>query len=199
MDANPIGLVIIAVAALAAGLVLAYQHSATFRSIVTGAMNAVASAAHAVAAAFSAVLAAASSAFAWIVGHWQLGLFAFGPIGAAIYLIIQNFDRLKAAAADAFAAISSAISGVAGAIESVIGAVERLIGALGRIHVPHISIPGLNSLAVPEAAIASGRSAGGASYSSSGVTVNVYGAVDPEGTARSIRRILADHDRRQGR
>ena len=102
LDANPIGLVIIAVAALAAGLVLAYQHSATFRSIVTGAMNAVASAAHAVAAAFSAVLAAASSAFAWIVGHWQLGLFAFGPIGAAIYLIIQNFDRLKAAAADGF-------------------------------------------------------------------------------------------------
>jgi hypothetical protein len=37
LDANPIGLAIIAVAALTAGIVLAYKHSATFRNIVQSA------------------------------------------------------------------------------------------------------------------------------------------------------------------
>lgn len=43
--ANPIGLVIIAIAALAAGLIFAYQHCDTFRSICDTAFHAVASAA----------------------------------------------------------------------------------------------------------------------------------------------------------
>jgi len=41
LEANPIGLVIAAIAALAAGIVLAYKKSDTFRSIVNGAFNAV--------------------------------------------------------------------------------------------------------------------------------------------------------------
>lgn len=41
LSANPLGLVVIAVAALAAGLVYAYKHSETFRDIVHGALHAV--------------------------------------------------------------------------------------------------------------------------------------------------------------
>ena len=41
LSANPIGLIVIGVAALAGALVLAYQHSETFRNIVQGAFNAV--------------------------------------------------------------------------------------------------------------------------------------------------------------
>jgi len=41
MAMNPIALVVIAIAALTAALILAYQHSETFRNIVTGAFNAV--------------------------------------------------------------------------------------------------------------------------------------------------------------
>ena len=41
LSLNPIGLVVIALAALTAAFVLAYQHSETFRDIVTGAFNAV--------------------------------------------------------------------------------------------------------------------------------------------------------------
>jgi phage-related protein len=41
MDANPIGIVVIAIAALVAGLVLAWQHSETFRNVVTTAFDAV--------------------------------------------------------------------------------------------------------------------------------------------------------------
>lgn len=41
LDANPIGLVVVAVAALVAGIILAYKHSATFRAIVQGAFHGV--------------------------------------------------------------------------------------------------------------------------------------------------------------
>lgn len=41
LDANPIGIVIVALAALAAGLIYAYKHSETFRKIVDGAFDAV--------------------------------------------------------------------------------------------------------------------------------------------------------------
>jgi tape measure domain-containing protein len=51
MDANPIGLIVIAVAALVAGLVVAYKHSETFRGIVQAALGGVATAAKAVGAA----------------------------------------------------------------------------------------------------------------------------------------------------
>ena len=41
MSANPLALVVIAIAALAAGLILAWNHSETFRAVVTGAFEAV--------------------------------------------------------------------------------------------------------------------------------------------------------------
>jgi hypothetical protein len=48
MDANPIGLITIAIAALAAGLIYAYKHSETFRDVVNGAWSAVGTAFRAV-------------------------------------------------------------------------------------------------------------------------------------------------------
>ena len=128
-----------AVAALAAGLVIAYTKSATFRQIVGAAFDAVKVAVDAVAGAMSSLLNAASSAFNWIVSHWKLGLFAFGPIGAAVLVIVDNFHTLGVASS-VFDAIAAAIGGITGAIHSVIDAVESLISALGRIHVPSIHI-----------------------------------------------------------
>jgi hypothetical protein len=201
LSANPIGLVVVAIAALAAGLIYAYKHSETFRSIVQAAFRAVADAAAYLRQGFDALVAAARVAFDWIVAHWQVAAFAFGPLGAAIALIADNWDKVAGAARAAADVMLGAIRAVEGAISSVIGAVERLIGALGRIHVPDIhlpSIPGLNA-----AAFAGGPAVAGfaSSSSSSGgsTTINVYGAIDPEGTARTIRRVLAEHDRRMGR
>lgn len=48
LTANPIGVVVLAIAALVAGFILAWKHSETFRNIVTGAFNAVKDAAIAV-------------------------------------------------------------------------------------------------------------------------------------------------------
>jgi hypothetical protein len=203
LSANPIGLVIVAVAALAAGLVIAYKHSETFRNIVNAAFQAVLAAARSLAAGFQSLLGAARSAFDWIVAHWKVGLFAFGPIGAAVYVIIDNFNTLKSVALAAFDAIRGGISGLVGAIESVISAVQRLIDALGRIHVPHINLPGPLAVPAPLPPLRARGLAGAYGYAGArtagGVTVNVYGAIDPEGTARTIRRILGDSARRSGR
>lgn len=202
LTANPIGLVIVAVAALGAALVVAYTKSETFRNIVNAAFQAVLGAARALAAGFQSLLAAASSAYSWITANWTKLAPLFGPIGIAIALVATHFDQLKAAASAALGAIQSAIAAVAGAIESVIAAVQRLISALGSIHVPKINLPGPFSAPIlyPVGHTRSGELVlGGRAASSAGVTVNVYGAIDPEGTARTIRRVLDDHDRRLGR
>lgn len=81
---NPIGLVVIALAALAAGLVVAYQRSETFRNIVDGAFRAVSTAAsfmwdEVLKPAFAAmvdtfllaaetIVGAAATAFGWVPG-----------------------------------------------------------------------------------------------------------------------------------
>jgi hypothetical protein len=71
LDANPIGLVVIALAAIVGAFILAYRHSSQFRSIV-------------------------QSTWTWIRDHWQLlvGIMA-GPLGMAAVLIISHFNEIK--------------------------------------------------------------------------------------------------------
>ena len=194
LNANPIGLVVVAITALVAAIVLAYKKSDTFRAIVTGAMNAVKAAIDGVKNAFQYLLGMATRAFDWIVSHWKLALFAFGPIGAAVYVIVTNFDKLKAAAQQAWNVITGGVNAVLGAINSVIGAVKDLIGWIGKIHVPKISLPIPFGLTYTPAA--AGRSA--ATATAGGTVINVYGSVDPDGTARAIARTLKARDRRIG-
>lgn len=200
LNANPIGLIVIALAALAAGLVIAYQKSETFRNIVDGAMDVVRGSVQALDRAFDALKTAAFIAWDWIREHWKLALFFFGPIGAAVYLISENFERIKTMANAAKEAILNLIAAVTGPIKD-------LIDLLGRIKFPKIKKPGWVPFSLPTAAFPGTPAVGlrgapvasGRSTAAGGVTINVFGAVDPEGTARAIKRILTNHDRRQGR
>ncbi|MGZ4663586.1 MAG: hypothetical protein ACXV5Q_00670 [Frankiaceae bacterium] len=82
LDANPIGVIIVALAALAAGIIYAYTHSETFRKVVKTALD--------------AVKTAAEFVFNFFKDHWPLLLgILTGPFGLAIGLIIQNFDAVK--------------------------------------------------------------------------------------------------------
>ena len=202
LSANPIGAVIVVVAALAAGIIYAYKHSETFRTIVQAAFRAVADAASYLRAGFDQLFAAAKACFDWIVAHWDVAKFAFGPIAVAITAIVDQWDKVAAAAKLAGDIMKSAIDSVVGAIRGAIDAVESLIGALGRIHVPSIHLPRARQ-PQPVAYAGTGPTVAGygasSSRSSAGTTINVYGAIDPEGTARTIRRVLAEHDRRMGR
>jgi len=224
LDANPIGLVIIAIAGLAAGLVLAYKNSETFRNIVQDAMDKVKLAVQALDKAFDAALSAAKTAFNWITDNWKIAKFFFGPIAVAVTEIYQNFDKIKTAAETAwkyvtdawviakfaFGPIEAAVRGIAGAFDAIynavhgaIGAIQSLIKWLGKIDfgllgkvggiigkIPHMA---------PPAPAAAGRMTGGRAVTADGTTINVYGAVDPEGTARAIERLLSQHARRIGR
>lgn len=91
LTANPIGLVIVALVALAAGLVVAYQRSETFRQIVQAALAAVRSAAQALASFFTSTVAPAFRT-AWdrmssaVSAAWE----AIRPIIAALRQIVQG-------------------------------------------------------------------------------------------------------------
>jgi hypothetical protein len=77
MSANPIGLIIVAIAALAAGLIYAYHHSETFRKIVDGAWGVL------------------KTGFGWVKAHWPLLLSILtGPFGAAGIFIARHFGQI---------------------------------------------------------------------------------------------------------
>ena len=185
--------------------------------------------------AFNMIKGAAESVIGWIKGNWPLLLAILtGPIGIAVALIVKNWDKIRDAAEAVWTAIkngwnaaidgikasvsglgailSAPFSAMQSAIQWVIDKVNALISALGRIHVPHIDLPGplgaLTRTAMAPATagpsvtgLAAPRVAGiGARGVSQGVTptIIVNGALDPEAVARQIRRILAGHDRRMG-
>ena len=82
LSANPIGIVVIAIVALVAAIVLAWQHSQTFRDIVTG--------------AFNAVLDVVQAVWGWIKTNWPLLLAIItGPIGLAVLAITRNWQAIK--------------------------------------------------------------------------------------------------------
>lgn len=91
MSANPIMLVVIAVAALVAGIIYAYQNVELFHEIVDAAFRAVAT-------AFGWITDAAKAVFDWLRDHWPLLLaILLGPFGAAVVLIQKNWETISAA------------------------------------------------------------------------------------------------------
>jgi len=180
MTANPIGIVIVALAALVAGVVIAYKKSDEFREI----LNKV-----------------------WAVVK-------LSPLG----LLITHFTDIKNVVEAAVGWIAKikfpkTIADLFGTLERT---VERVVdwiskikfpkppGWLGKI-IPGGAPSGAVRLAPASATPLSARpraagptTAGGSSSSSGGLTINVFGATDPEGTARAIRRTLRGHARRHG-
>lgn len=114
LAANPIILVTLAIAALVAGLVLAYQNVDWFRAIVDTMAAAVVTAFQwlwgviqtvfdglktgfdFVMGIFQTFLGVVQSVFGWIADHWQLLLAILtGPFGIAVGLIASNWDAIK--------------------------------------------------------------------------------------------------------
>lgn len=96
MAANPISLVIIAVAALVAAVIYAYKNFDWFRTIVQGAWDGIKAVAMAVwNGALKPIFDALGAAISWITDHWKLlstvFLVALGPIG----LVVLAFTRFR--------------------------------------------------------------------------------------------------------
>lgn len=112
MNANPIGLIIIAIIALVAGIVLLWKHSETFRRIVT--------------AAFGAVWGAIKWGWNWVKKNWPLLLgILTGPIGWAVLAITKNWDKITAGGVKVWNWIKSLPSKIGSAFKNI----ARIISA----------------------------------------------------------------------
>lgn len=93
MDANPITLIVIGIAALVAGVILAYQHFTPFREAV------------------DALFGIIKDLAGWVIDHWPLVLAVLlGPFGVLVAVVIKNFDTIKSAITDAVSFIISFVS-----------------------------------------------------------------------------------------
>lgn len=129
LDANPIGLVIIAIAALVAGFIYAWKHSQTFRDIVIGVWHAIVAGAkwlgdrfvdlwHLIVHAWDAIVAGIRIAAKFIADIW------FGIVGDILNGAARAFGwvpglgpKLKAAA-KAFAAFRDEVNAALGGVHN---------------------------------------------------------------------------------
>jgi phage-related protein len=160
--------------------------------------------------AFGVVRAVASPVIALIAAGFR----ALAPVINSIANALRGplasaFRWVGSAASAAGRVLSGAFSGFLSFINTITGAVNSLISALNRIKVPKISlpkIPGLSAAAASPAAAAVSPTGVGARLAAApvgtravgGPTIIIQGAVDPEATARQIRRLIGNHDRRVG-
>ncbi len=128
LTANPIGLVVVAVAALVAGLVIAYRESETFRAIIDAAFAGVVT-------AFGWIWQAAQDVFGWLKANWPLVLAILtGPIGLAALAIAKHWDTIKATAGKAWDTFKGAAEVAWNAIKTVITApIQGAVTVIGAV------------------------------------------------------------------
>jgi phage-related protein len=127
LNANPIGLVVVAIAALVAGVVLAYQHVDWFRSAV------------------DAVWSVLRGFGDWVGAHWKLIIdLLLGPLG----LLITNLDKVT----DAVRTVIDWLGRIKDVASSAFGWLGKVGGAIGGIagHIPGLhtasSSPGVGAI-----------------------------------------------------
>ena len=121
LTANPIGIVIVALALLGAALVIAWTKSETFRRSVTTAWNAIKS--------------VTMTVFNFIRDHIRLVMAALlvimtGGLAAVVLLVIAKWGAIRGATSGAWEGIKGVVTGAVNAIKSVVSSV---FGALGGI------------------------------------------------------------------
>ena len=123
MDANPVGLVVVAIAALVAVFIIAYKKSQTFRDVVLGAWGAIKSASVAV---FNYLVAFFKK---W--GPLVLGAFT-GGLAPAVLWIVSHWTQIKSAAVNAFNDVVSYAKGFGGRVLSAVGNLGSLLYKAGQ-------------------------------------------------------------------
>lgn len=215
LSANPIGLVVVAVAALVAGVVLAYKHSARFRAIVqaVGRAGAVAFGwvVDKVSDLVDFVRTTAPAAFSRMRSVANAALQAMlTPPRTLIGVLKDVVTWAKTKLPDAFSSAKDRAVSIGAAMvkpfKDVLGAVKDIIEWIKKIRVPHI--PGLGRVAGPvvssigsDALVAVPGNAGAVRVApTTQVTFQtvVNGAVDPMGTAATIAAVQQRAARRLG-
>lgn len=112
MSANPIGLVVLAIAALVGGLIVAYTKVDWFRNAVD--------------TAFAVVVGAGTAVVDFIKGNWQTILTVIAGPFAPLVLIATNFGKVKSAIGD----VVGAVGGFVRDAKEKIGSIATTIGDL---------------------------------------------------------------------
>lgn len=179
LSANPIGLVVVAVAALVGGIILAYKNSETFRNVVDAAMDVV----H---AAFDKVVDIVTDIPGFIQDMIDKVGFLAPAFSLAKDLIVGYFDLITLP------------------IRTVIDLIQEIIDKIAKIDFPDIpDIPGFGRRAGGSSGSSGGL--GGLSpaqlHNLPGTTINVPGGFvgDEDKLARTIDRMLDARARRTGR
>lgn len=148
LNANPIGLVVVALAALVAGLVIAYNRSETFRAVVQRAFQAVRSV---VVGAVTAVRAIVTSVFGFLAGairgyvngYLAVVRGAWTGISAIVRAVTSTirsvvtsvFGAVRSVTSSTWSAVRSAVSGatssVRSAVSSAFSAVRSVVSSVG--------------------------------------------------------------------
>lgn len=123
MSANPIGIVIVAVAAFVAAIVIAWKKSETFRNVVIGAWNAIKNATLTV---FNAITG--------FFKKWGVTILRvlIGPIGNLVLLIVRHWNRIRDGAASAFNSVVGFARRLPGRIASAVGSGAKLLYRFGQ-------------------------------------------------------------------
>jgi phage-related protein len=129
MSANPIGVVVVLIAALVAAFVLAYQHITVFRDGVNDLW-------HAMAVAFDGIKVAAVAVFDWLKSNWPLLLGVLtGPFGLMLAIVVTHWNSVK-----------SFLEGIPGDIRSIFSGASHWLEQAGE-DVVHGLVNGIKSAA----------------------------------------------------
>ncbi|URP21247.1 tape measure protein [Gordonia phage GrandSlam] len=121
---NPLGLLVLGITAVAAGLVMLWKRSETFRNIVTGAWNGIKSAAGAVVSWFTdtawpwlqkvwdGISDGVGTMIGFVRDHWRTIVSIIGgPIGLVVALVTKYWDQIKGAFSAAWDGIKVIVDG----------------------------------------------------------------------------------------
>lgn len=129
LTANPIGLIIVGLVALGAGLVLAYQKSETFRNIVNGAFGLVRAGASALAGVVQNNMGKIQAAVG-IAGK-LVKIYTF-PMVTAFKLVVAGARALASAVTSSVGKVTSTVSSIKGKVTSAVKGFPTLLVSAGQ-------------------------------------------------------------------
>jgi hypothetical protein len=178
LTANPIGLVVVALAAMTAGVVLAYNKSETFRDVVDSAFG------------------LAKRVVGDVVDVVE-------NVPKKIGDIVDKVQDLPEAFRSAKERVVDFVGDMVAPIQDVIDKVQDLIGRIGDIRLPKVDFNPFNGRNAPGAPADPGSyddlyDTGGGARVVNRIEITINGAVDKYGTARELRQMLRDLDLLEG-
>ena len=226
MTANPIGIVVVAIAALVAGLILAYKNSETFRNIVDTAFAAIKSGTQTALRPFienwDTISKVIDTAIGYLRRFWPLllpgGVFwlalkeaqdRFGLLTTAVEVAKTAFDIIKTAV-EAYITVLRVLftvagnvieklaSGVLTALTPFKTAIEAITTAVKELigYLSKVKLPSINLPFGRSGTLTTSYLGNTAAASSTTVNVTINGPIDADSTAREILSILNQYDTR---